>query len=122
MRAHSRPISAAVLIGVLSSCAPGLRSVTIPPVGVLPEGRHLRFGRGRQVTSLHAVVVTADSLSGISTSHSSSCNSCPVTVPRVAIDSVLVVNTDQAAMETFGLTAGLVVTALLLWRAASAGN
>jgi len=43
-------------------------------------------------------------------------------MPLTAIDSVLEVNVDKAGMATFGLTAGLILSALLVWRAARAGN
>ena len=120
LRLHSW-VTSAVLTGVLSACAPGLRSVPVPPAGVLPPGQTLEIWRGSQATTLHAVVVTADSLSGISISQPSSCDSCRMAMPLTAIDSVLEVNGDKAGMATFGLTAGLIVSAFLLWRA-SAGN
>ena len=121
MRLHTW-VTSAVLTGVLSACAPGLRSVPIPPAGVLPPGQTLEVWRGRQATTLHAVVVTADSLSGIAITQPSSCDSCRMMMPLTAIDSVLEVNVDKAGMATFGLTAGLILSALLVWRAARAGN
>lgn len=106
---------------VLSACAGQPLTVPIPPAGAHAARQDLEVWQGARATTLHGVVVTSDSLSGVPVRQPPSCDSCRIPIPLAAIDSVREVSIDRAALGTMGLVAGFAALTLLAWHA-SAGD
>lgn len=110
----------AAVTSLFAACAIGPRIVPIPPAGALPPRQDLEVWQDTRVTTLHAVVVTGDSLSGVPIRQSPSCDSCRIAFHLAAIDSVRQVSTDKAALGTLGYVAGFAIVTFVVWRAAAA--
>jgi hypothetical protein len=119
MRTHVWPVRFAAIAWLITACAVGPRAVPIPPPGALPPRQDLEVWQATQATTLHAVVVTPDSLTGVPVWQSPSCDPCRVAIPLPAIDSIREVSTDKAALGTVAYVAGFAAVALLVWQAAA---
>lgn len=92
MRAISKAVRdlVPVLGGLwLSGCA-GTWARAPLTEGALPRREHVQVWTGRQSRDWHAVRITTDSISGVPFFQHPDCDSCRVSVPRAAVDSVLV--------------------------------
>lgn len=104
------------LVLVEAACTVGPRRVELPTPEPLPPRQQLEVWRGRKARTLHAVVQTRDSLSGVPVHRPPSCDSCRVTVALTEIDSVRAVSVERAALMTHGLVLGITAAALIGWR------
>ena len=94
----------------------GPRRVEFPTAQSFPARQQLEIWRGRKARTLHAVLQTRDSLSGVPVHRPPSCDSCRVTLPLAEIDSVRAVSVEQAALMTHGLVFGFMAFAALALR------
>jgi hypothetical protein len=104
------------LILVETACTVGPRRVELPTPQPLAPRQQLEVWRERKARTLHAVVQTRDSLSGVPVHRPPSCDSCRVTLALAEIDSVRVVSIERAALMTHGLVLGFTAAALIAWR------
>jgi hypothetical protein len=98
------------------ACTVGPRRVELPTPQPLGPRQQLEVWRGRQAHTLHAVVQTRYSLSGVPVHRPPDCDSCRVTLALTDIDSVRVVNIERVALMTHGLVLGFTAAALVAWR------
>ena len=94
----------------------GPRRVEFPTAQPFPTRQQLEVWRGRKASTLHAVLQTRDSLSGVPVYRPPSCDSCRVTLPLAEIDSVRAVSVEKAALLTHGLVFGFAAVVALAWR------
>jgi hypothetical protein len=104
------------LIFLQAACTAEPRRVELPTPQPFAPRQQLEVWRGRQARTLHSVVQTKDSLSGVLVHRPLSCDSCRVTLALAEIDSVRVVNVERAALMTHGLLLGFTAAALIAWR------
>jgi len=98
------------------ACKVGPRLVELPPTPQpFAPRQQLEVWRGRQARTLHAVVQTKDSLSGVPVYRPPSCDSCRVTLALAEIDSVRVVSVERAALMAHALVLGFTAAALFSW-------
>jgi hypothetical protein len=91
---HARPDrpqrAAGLLILTLvnSACGAGWHRPDPLPSGALPPRQQVQVWQGGRARQWHAVRLEADSISGIPFIASPDCDSCRVSVPRAAVDSL----------------------------------
>lgn len=106
-------------VSLLLNCG-GFHTTPLPRQGTLPERQDLQIWMGARTVTLHAVRIGQDSLSGVPLRKAPGCDSCRVTFPLAAIDSVRKVSVDKAALTTVGILVGLAAAALIVWNASEA--
>jgi hypothetical protein len=104
--ARRSPCAVAILVFLaLAGCGAGWHRPPSLEPGPLPLRQQVQVWEGAQVDRWHAVIVTADSISGIPYLSPLHCASCRTTRSRLAVDSVRLGN----PVAGFWKTAGLVV-------------
>ena len=106
-----RPLRAAglfVLTLLNSACGAGWHRPEPPPSGALPPRQQVQVWQGGRARQWHAVRLGADSISGIPFLASPSCDSCRVSVPRAAVDSVRLGSPTRGVWRSVGLGLGVV--------------
>jgi len=110
MRRIARHWLALLGLGItLGGCGAGWHRVELVP-GPLRAGQQAQLWHGPGVEQWHAVVVTADSVSGVPFLQPSACDSCRRSYPRAAVDSLRLGD----PVGGFWATAALVVVAPLV--------
>ena len=71
-----------------AGCGAGWRRVELPAGTEPPQRQQAQLWVGDRSARLHGLIVTTDSISGVPYFQSPSCDSCRVTMPRTAVDSV----------------------------------
>ncbi len=99
-----------------SACTAGPRRVEFPAPQPFTLRQQLEIWRAGKARTLHAVVQSGDSVSGVPVYRPPSCDSCRVTFAVAEIDSVRAVNIERAALLTHGLVFGFTAAALIAWR------
>jgi|SRR6478672_5841279 hypothetical protein len=93
-------------LGLLVSCGAGWRrSATVTP-GEWPARQQVQVWSGTRSYQWHALVVTADSFTGIPFHEPVDCAGCRRGVARSAVDSVRVGRPVAGFWKTFGLVIG----------------
>jgi hypothetical protein len=77
--------------------------------GALPPGQQAEVWRGVRVERLHAVIVTADSLSGVPFLRPRDCDTCRVALPRTEVDSVRLGHPERGFWKGVGVALGAAV-------------
>jgi hypothetical protein len=98
---------AALAFLALASCGAGWHRPPSLQAGPLQLRQQVQVWHGGEVERWHAVVVTADSISGIPYLSPLQCDSCRIRRSRVTVDSIRLGN----PVAGFWKTAGLVVAA-----------
>jgi len=75
---------------------------------------HAGARRRRILESRHALVIAADSISGVPFTSSPGCDSCRVAVPRAAVDSVRLGNPTAGFLKSVGLGMGIMFAAAIV--------
>ena len=108
----------ALLCGLLLlpqiACGAGWHRIAPPVPSVLPERQQVQVWQGRHALLLHAVRLTSDAVSGIPFVQPAACDSCRVSLPHAAIDSLRTGNPPAGFWKSVGLVmGGLVVLAFV---------
>lgn len=118
MSEAARPLRAVLLLVLVlpqTACGAGWRRVEPQPPASLPPRQQVEIWQGGKVVRLHAVTLTADSLSGVPYIQSPGCDSCRVSLARQSVDSIRSGNPTAGFWKTVGLSlGGLLVAALVI--------
>lgn len=79
----------------------------------------MQVWQGGSMTRWHGVVVTPDSVSGVSWLEDAQCDSCRVSVPRSSVDSIRLGNPTAGLWKTVGLVAAIVAVPIIVFCAAN---
>jgi hypothetical protein len=88
---------------MLGGCGAGWRRLEDLTPQALPLRAQVQLWTGRQTRVLHAVIVEADSVTGVPFHLPPECDSCRVAVARNTIDSMRVGNQERGALRSLGL-------------------
>ena len=96
------------------SCGAGWHRIEPVAPSSLPVRQQVEVWQGREKLQLHAVRLSADSISGVPYIKPPECDSCRVSVTRASVDSVRAGNPSGGFWKTTGLVLGgmLVLTAI----------
>jgi hypothetical protein len=87
-----RSVRRALLIVVCFACATSANSTIIAPTPrKYDPDRHFLVYTGAKTLRLHAVVISADSVSGVSDSLAVACDHCRLSVAQADVDSIAIV-------------------------------
>jgi hypothetical protein len=78
----------AVLVVMLTGCGAGWRRIPAPKPGAFAPRQQAQLWQGDAAHQVHAVVVRPDSISAVPFTRPIECDSCRLTWPRNAVDSV----------------------------------
>lgn len=98
-RGRARARLLLLLLALVTGCGPRWRPVAVAPPRTLPPTQLVRVWHQGGAHTLHAVIVGADSLSGIPWRQAPSCATCRVSFSLGAIDSVRTGGTDLGALR-----------------------
>ena len=101
-----------LLCSTNSSCGAGWQRVEPPPGVELPRRQQAQVWQGARAVRLHGLIVTSDSISGVPYFQPPSCDSCRVSIPRTAVDSVRFGDPEGAAPASF---IGVALVVLLVY-------
>jgi len=106
-------IAALMAVCLLSQgCGAGWHRVGL--VGPYATGQQAQVWHGGRVEQWHAVVVRADSVTGVPYVNSVSCDSCRVAIPRAEVDSIRFGDPVAGFWKTVGLVVGIPLIWLLV--------
>ena len=104
-----RPLRAALLLALSLlqvRCGAGWHRIAPPAPAVLPPRQQVEVWQAGHALRLHAVQLTADSLSGVPYLQPPDCDSCRVRLPHGSIDSLRAGNPTAGFWKAVGLTLG----------------
>jgi hypothetical protein len=90
-------------VTLVNACGAGWHRAEPSPASQLPPRQQVQIWQGPQKRVLHAVVVTADSISGVPYQISPDCDSCRVYLARNTVDSMRLGNMEKGALKSVGL-------------------
>jgi len=86
--------------------------VELTDLAKIPPPQQAQLWLGNRDVRLHGLIITADSISGVPYFQSPSCDSCRVTMPRTAVDSVRFGDPDGAVAAS---AIGVALVVLLVY-------
>ena len=86
---------------ILTACGAGWHRVEETTPQAFPVRQQVQLWMGDRTRVLHAVVVGADSVSGVPFQLPPTCDSCRVAVPRSTVDSMRLGNIERGAVRGF---------------------
>jgi hypothetical protein len=104
-----------LLLLSLAACSAGWHRIEPPPPSKLATGQQVQVWQGGRRVQLHAVRVDRDSISGVPFQKPADCDSCRISLPRSAVDSIRAGNPTAAFLKSVGLTLGSWLTLGLLY-------
>lgn len=106
----------------LSSCTPASKPLAPPYPATLPPRQELSIWTGDSVMHLHGIRFHGDSLSGVPILRPPSCNSCRVSLPLVAVDSMQTASSERDAiiLVSLPIIGGLLF--LAAWAVSAGGD
>jgi hypothetical protein len=115
--------AAGVGVGLLAGCGAGWHRVATVSPGQWPPRQQVQVWSGTRSYQWHALVVTADSITGIPFHEPVDCADCRQGLPRSAADSVRAGRPVAGFWKSFGLVIGGMVAILAVCcRSLGAGN
>jgi hypothetical protein len=114
VRRAMRVAGAAACAVCQAGCGAGWRTTPIVP-GPLPPRQQAQVWTGGQARQWHALVISADSVSGVPFTRSPACDSCRVGVARDAVDSIRVGNPSAGLWKSVALTGAAVLAGALVF-------
>jgi hypothetical protein len=105
-----RPVLLLALTVGLSACGAGWHRLGDLTPRALPARTQVQMWQGEDVTLLHGVEITPDSIYGVPFTEPPSCDSCRVRLALTAVDSLRSGNKERGFFRTVGvvLAVGLV--------------
>jgi hypothetical protein len=101
-------------LGLLAGCGAGWHRVATVSPGEWPPRQQVQVWSGTRSYQWHALVVTADSVTGIPFTRPVDCAGCRGDLPRGAVDSVRAGRPVVGFWKSFGLVIGGAVAILAL--------
>ncbi|NNG15309.1 MAG: hypothetical protein HKM89_02430 [Gemmatimonadales bacterium] len=104
LRSYRRGVSRAARmvlnfsLAVLPAGCAGWRRIDLPPPELLPERQQVQLWQGNQSITLHSMMFSEDSVSGIPSHRQLTCEACRVGVPIAAVDSIRLGNREATGM------------------------
>jgi hypothetical protein len=95
-----------VVLLPLWACSAGWHRIEPVAPDSLPRDQQVQVWQGTQRIQLHAVRVDHDSISGVPFQRPSDCDSCRISLPSLAIDSLRTGDPTSAFLKNIGLTLG----------------
>jgi len=95
-------------------CGAGWRQASELPPGPLPEGQQAQVWHAGRAERWHALILTADSISGVSFLRPRNCDSCRAALARAEVDSVRLGHPERGLWRSVGLTLGGVALVALV--------
>lgn len=118
-----RGCAAGVGVGLLAGCGAGWHRVAMVSPGEWPLRQQVQVWSGTRSYQWHALVVTADSVTGIPFHESVDCAGCRQGLARSVVDSVRAGRPVAGFWKSFGLVVGGAVAILAVCcRSLGAGN
>jgi len=112
--AHSRPPMLRSLTAIavaacllLQACGAGWRRPPDLELGPLAQRQQAQVWHQGRVVRWHALVISADSISGVPYLRPPDCDSCRVALPRAQVDSLRLGNPVAGFWKTVGLVVGI---------------
>jgi hypothetical protein len=94
-------------LALLAGCGAGWRQRPGLGLGALPPRQQVQVWSAGRMDRWHAVVIAADSVSGIPFLQAVDCDSCRRHVPRAQVDSLRLGNPTAGFWKTVGLVIGV---------------
>jgi len=91
-----------VLLFLASACGAGWHREELSPERRLPLRQQIQLWVGDETRVLHAVIVDADSVSGVPFHQPPDCDTCRVVVARSAVDSMRLGDQERGALRSMG--------------------
>lgn len=105
-----RPVCLTVFLVLTAGCGPGWQAAASCDSRLANARQQVRVWVDHRSIRLHAIRITADSISGIPYLQPITCDSCRVGVPAAAVDSI---QTGDPTGGLWGTAAGLLVVLLV---------
>ena len=110
----TRSLVCIMLLVPQSACGAGWHQIAPPAPATLPRGQQIEVWHDGRSVRLHGVQLTNDSVIGVPYLQRTDCDSCRVSLPRTAIDSLRTGNPTAGLWKTVGLgIAGMAVVGLV---------
>jgi hypothetical protein len=108
--------AAPIMIGLASLAAltAGWHQTPELSHGPLAPRQQVEVWQGGELLRWHAVVVSRDSISGVSFLEPIECDSCRIALPRSAVDSVRLGNPTAGFLKSVGLGLGILVGSAMI--------
>jgi hypothetical protein len=113
--------AAGVGVGLLAGCGAGWRRVATVGPGEWPRRQQVQVWSGTRSYQWHALVVTADSVTGIPFTRPVDCAGCRRGLTRSAVDSVRAGRPVAGFWKSFGLVVGGAVALLAVYCGSQGG-
>lgn len=117
-----RRLRSALLLALIvpqAACGAGWHRIEPPAPSTLPRRQQVEVWQGSHRLQLHAVRLADDSISGVPYIRPPECDSCRVSVPVAAVDSLRTGNPSTGFWKTVGVVFGGLVAAWIVGCAAS---
>src|SRR4051794_38308719 len=99
---------------LVNACGAGWHRMEPSPASPLPPRQQVQMWQGRSNRVLHAVVVSADSVSGVPFQLPIDCDSCRVYLARNTVDSMRLGNSEKGAFKSIGFAFALMAAATVV--------
>ncbi len=112
--------TSAVLLGITLTqvaCATGSQRVALSPTPTFRPRQQVEVWRQGKATTLHAVQVAADSVSGVPYWQPIECDSCRVSLDLGSVDSLRTVEGEKSAIIVATIPLVALAVVLITWRA-----
>ena len=99
-----------LLLLILDACSAGWHRIEPAAPSNLATGQQVQVWQGTRRVQLHAVRVSQDSISGVPFQKPADCDSCRISLPSSAVDSLRAGDPTAAFLKSVGLTLGTWLT------------
>lgn len=101
----------------LGPCAGAPRVVPLTPAPIFKPRQQVEVWGGDQTTTLHAVRVVEDEVTGVAYWKPVDCDSCRVSIPLEGVDSIRAVAGERSAIVVVASAVAAAAVVLIVWRA-----
>ncbi len=109
-----RSLIAVAALTVLCGCGAGWHRIPLAPQQ-LPARQQAQIFQAGHATRVHAVAITADSISAVPFVRSPACDSCRIRLATASVDSVRIGNPVAGFWKSVGLVLGSLLGVMILF-------